>query len=270
MQQVCIRTSTRADLMAGIDDSPSPLSQKKGSGRPTQLHPFTVGSVTLCITTYAHMSPNSHEYDVGKRVAVTRELQYSIHAPGRFLLRELFHVFSNVSHPAVRETFSRFSGGSKGSECAAERHNFFVVPLFWKSTCDLVAVTGESNYERDILLECCFEFATRVKQLLSSDHKNGQESRCWVDFTDPASGYPVWSPRGASLYPDVDGGVRLTKYNTVLAGCCKILQHPLWGTKNYPGTLFVAGASVEQLAAALKLAATVVEWPSGNEIVPSL
>ncbi|KAI8808860.1 hypothetical protein BJ742DRAFT_806657 [Cladochytrium replicatum] len=270
MQQVCIRTPARADFMAGMDDSSSPRSQKKSSGRPTQLHPSTVVPVTLSITTYAHMSPNSDEYAVGKRIAVTRELQYSIHSPGRFLLRELFHVFSNVSHPAVREAFCRFSGGSKAGESGSDGHNFFVVPLFWKSTCDLVAVTGESNYERDILLECCFEFATRVKQLLSSDNKNGQEPRCWVDFTDPASGYPVWSPRGASLYPDVDGGVRLMKYNTVLAGCCKILQHPLWGTKNYPGTLFVAGASVEQLATALKFAATVAEWPSGIEIVPSL
>ncbi|KAJ3282384.1 hypothetical protein HDU76_008718, partial [Blyttiomyces sp. JEL0837] len=72
------------------------------------------------------------------------------------------------------------------------------------------------------------------KRVCDCIHSNGH----WSDMTDPASGYPMFTPRGTSLYPDVDGAVRLLRYSTTLVGCCKVLSHPRWGSRNYPATLF--------------------------------
>ncbi|TPX37198.1 hypothetical protein SmJEL517_g00819 [Synchytrium microbalum] len=135
--------------------------------------------------------------------------QYSIHDPGRHMLREMRLVFPHLK----------------------ESDRLLVVPTFQKAAHDLVAVTAETNRERNLLLENFYEWARRVCEYLV-------ERGHWADFTDPASGYPMYSPRGASLYPDVDGTVHLLNYASDQAGCCRILLHPNWGTRNYPATLF--------------------------------
>ncbi|TPX64821.1 hypothetical protein SpCBS45565_g05595 [Spizellomyces sp. 'palustris'] len=143
----------------------------------------------------------------------TTEFQYSIHKPSRHLLRDLALIFPNLK--------TRSAG----------LEDLVIVPTFQKTVHDLVAVSGETNWERDLLLEYVYAWATRVVSFLR--HLN-----YWADMTDPASGYPMFSSRGSCIYPDVDGSVRLLRYATVQAGCCRILVHPTWGTRNYPATLF--------------------------------
>ncbi|KAJ3122828.1 hypothetical protein HK098_002442 [Nowakowskiella sp. JEL0407] len=147
-------------------------------------------------------------------------LQYSIHTPGRSLLRELSDIFCNVE-------FEKY--GDKKTFM----NQLLIMPIFQKSAYDLVAITPETNRERDRLLENCYKIARQFKTLLQQHSPS-----YWADLTDPASGYPLFSPRGLSLYPDVDGAQRLLKYQTDLVGCCRILLHPKWGTKNYPATMF--------------------------------
>lgn len=60
----------------------------------------------------------------------------------------------------------------------------------------------------------------------------------WADFTDPASGLPVHTQQGPSFYPDVEGAERLLRYSIIDIGGCRLLEHPTWGSRVYPGTLF--------------------------------
>ncbi|KAJ1565714.1 hypothetical protein HK096_011372 [Nowakowskiella sp. JEL0078] len=152
-------------------------------------------------------------------------IQYSVHSVGRIMAREIASVFCNVD----------FQKGSSSDKLRRDFliDNLLVIPTFQRSFYDLVGITDETNRERDALLENIYEVAHKFRSLLQE-----QNPEYWADLTDPASGYPLFSPRGLSLYPDVDGAQRLLKYQTELAGCCRIILHPKWGTRNYPATMF--------------------------------
>lgn len=54
------------------------------------------------------------------------------------------------------------------------------------------------------------------------------------------------SESGPGFYPDVNACEALLRYDLVPVGCCKVINHPQWGTRNYPATLFTT-APVEVL-----------------------
>ncbi len=82
------------------------------------------------------------------------------------------------------------------------------------------------------------EILIQFLYLVQLVREQAQMQDVWVDGTDPSSGFPLYSPRGTSIYPDVDGSVQMLKYSSEQAGCCRIVIHPKWGTRNYPCTLF--------------------------------
>ncbi|CAG8501196.1 3004_t:CDS:2 [Ambispora leptoticha] len=131
-------------------------------------------------------------------------IEYSIHACSSRFLRELEAVFPKV----------------------ANLDRCLVVPTFQKCEHDLVGIGPLVDKERDFM-----EWGTSICEKL-------RQYGHWADITDPASGFPVFSSRGPSMYPDVQGAQQLLKYDVQNAGCCHILLHPQWGSKNYPGTLF--------------------------------
>ncbi|KAJ3231840.1 hypothetical protein HDU81_003491 [Chytriomyces hyalinus] len=197
----------------------------------------------------------------------TTHLQVSVHTPGRHLLRELAMVFphyrehcvqagltaqhaftfdstdspdsSNPSTPLHSSTSLNKPDVSRLMRVAKEREkgpapfddHLLIVKTFQRSQSDLMVVNETSNSERNLLLEC---FSSWGRYVITRIRSHG----FWADMTDPASGYPAYTPRGTSLYPDVDGSAILLKYPTHLVSCCRIVSHPVWGTRNYPATLF--------------------------------
>ena len=113
-------------------------------------------------------------------------------------------------------------------------HPIWIIPTFQKSHYDLVAVTPQTSWERNLCAQTFAGFCDRFRTQCLSEG-------LWADWTDPADGFPVHSARGNCIYPDVDGSVSLLKYGTVQVGCCRVLVHPNYGTRNYPATLFVKG-----------------------------
>ncbi|KAG9306894.1 hypothetical protein G9A89_002563 [Geosiphon pyriformis] len=148
-------------------------------------------------------------------------IEYSIHAISSRFTRDLKGVFPKVN----------------------DLEKCLVVPTFQKCVYDLVGTGPLIDKERDEKLEMFFEWGTAVCEIL---RKNGN----WADITDPASGFPMFSPPGPSIYPDVQGAQEFLKYDVQNAGCCHILLHPQWGSKSYPGTLFTT-ASPESLKQAI-------------------
>lgn len=67
----------------------------------------------------------------------------------------------------------------------------------------------------------------------------GQSRGFWVDYTDPASGLPVKSRPGPSIWSDVEHLSRLLRYPTKDLNGCQILVHPTWGEWIYPASLVV-------------------------------
>ena len=142
--------------------------------------------------------------------------EVSLHKPGIAFKRELSTVFPDL------ENF--------------RKSDLFVIPTFQYCKYDIIRTTRESDWERNML---CAYFIQFGKDFVSACYKNG----ClWADFTDPMDGLPVCSQRGNSIYPDVDGIIRLLKYPTIQVGACAVIDHPRWKTHNYPGTLFAVGS----------------------------
>ncbi|KAF9585775.1 hypothetical protein BGW38_000788 [Lunasporangiospora selenospora] len=135
-------------------------------------------------------------------------LEYSVHEAPRRMIRELATVFPEK-----------------------ELAGLHVVPTFQKCRHEMVAWDAEIAREKDDRLE---DFICWSKAL----HEELEQLGYWSDMTDPASGYPSYCERGRDVYPDVEGCQMLLKYDWQNAGCCKILMHPIWGSRIYPATFF--------------------------------
>ncbi|KAG0311431.1 hypothetical protein BGZ99_010171 [Dissophora globulifera] len=135
-------------------------------------------------------------------------LEYSVHTSPRRLTRDLATVFPNQ-----------------------DLTNLLVVPTFQKCKSEMVAWDAEIAKEKDARLEDFIRWSTAL-------HHGLEKLGYWSDMTDPASGFPSFNERGRDVYPDVEGCQLLLKYDFQNAGCCKILLHPVWGSKIYPATFF--------------------------------
>ncbi|RKP14106.1 hypothetical protein BJ684DRAFT_15550 [Piptocephalis cylindrospora] len=139
-------------------------------------------------------------------------LQYSIHACPRSFRRTLQLIFPSLPSGPDAPTLH-------------------ILPTFQPTSCPILSWTPEAAAEKDHLL---LTFTTWANRLTLALHAEGH----WADLTDPASGLPVHTQQGPSFYPDVEGAERLLRYATVDIGGCRLLEHPKWGSRVYPGTLF--------------------------------
>ncbi|GJJ70464.1 hypothetical protein EMPS_02813 [Entomortierella parvispora] len=135
-------------------------------------------------------------------------LEYTIHTSPRRMTRDLATVFPNL-----------------------DLSSLLVVPTFQKCKNEMVAWDAEIAKEKDDRLDDFVRWSTALHQRL-------ERRGYWSDMTDPASGFPCFSERGRDVYPDVEGCQMLLKYDFQNAGCCKVLLHPVWGSKIYPATFF--------------------------------
>lgn len=141
--------------------------------------------------------------------------EYSVHIPPRALLREITSVFPGVdisSDPRVHTPL-------------------LVIPTFQRAALPLLEYGDRQAEEKDRLLERFFQWCQQVHDAIKAF-----EPDAWVDATDPASG-TAWKGNAGSCYSDVDGIIRLLRYETVDVGC-RIAAHPVWRFAVYPATLF--------------------------------
>lgn len=155
------------------------------------------------------------------------EFEFSVHIPPNSLRRELTSVFpdapiSSLSTPVC------------------------VIPTFQRSSLTLLEFGDEQAAEKDRLLERFFEWSERVIGALKSVAPSA-----WADVTDPASGTARCGAQG-SIYSDVDGVVRLLRFDTLDVGGCRVVQHPEWRFAVYPATMFCA-ADAEAVVRALRM-----------------
>lgn len=193
----------------------------------TALVQPTLLSRTLCPS----LDPNPRlraELFTCQRLPDHSLMQVSIHRPGFAFMKDLELVFPSDLGKAIKTPSSDLAPADDSA------NDFWVIPTFQKAHFDLVAVTEQTGWERDLLAAYFYSFAHEFVGTL-------RMQGLWADFTDPADGFPHYSAQGSALYPDVEGAVRLLRYGTAQVGCCKVLLHPQWGTRNYPATLFAKG-----------------------------
>ncbi|KAG0054000.1 hypothetical protein BGZ83_012170 [Gryganskiella cystojenkinii] len=201
-------TNTLAGTTANNSACPQPSSTNNtqtssSSTSSSQTMPTTPASTTP-------RNPRNVSCVEGPKISYTSlaTLEYSIHVSPRRMTRDLATVFPN-----------------------RDLSSLLVVPTFQKCNNEMVAWDAEIAKEKDDRLDDFVRWSTALHQGLE---KRGY----WSDMTDPASGFPCFSERGRDVYPDVEGCQMLLKYDFQNAGCCKVLLHPIWGSKIYPATFF--------------------------------
>lgn len=106
---------------------------------------------------------------------------------------------------------------------------------------------------KDLCRENVVAFSKAVRAKLtelagpaSEEHEGQQQQqRWWFDAVDPATGQPLESAAGPSLYSESDAIELLLKLPVVSVGVgnsvCRLVQHPRHGLDVYPSSLFYIG-----------------------------
>lgn len=137
----------------------------------------------------------------------------SIHEAPRSLIRDLKVVFRD----ALKQ--HKFNPA-----------DFKVVPTVQKTLLSTLAVNEETAKIKD---DCLERFVRLAERFAEATKAKGY----WADFTDPCCGLPMLS-NGNTVYPDINGLVRLRNFPTFAAGGCHVALHPSWGECMYPATMF--------------------------------
>jgi len=132
----------------------------------------------------------------------------------------------------------------------ASLRDLLLIPVCLRARCDLVAVGADVAAEKDRCLLRVVAFAAAARAALAA-------RGAWADYADPCSGLAAHGPAAAAPYPEVDAAELLLRYRTGLAGTCRVLLHPRWGSAVYPATLF-STAPLPDVADALRAAAAAV------------
>lgn len=144
------------------------------------------------------------------------DFEFSVHTPPNAFLRELTSVFPDAS--------------------ICVKTPVLVVPTFQRSAVSLLEYGDVQATEKDRLLLRFFEWCGQVVEAVIR-----LQPSAWIDATDPASGL-AWRGTPGSCYSDVDGIIRLLRYDSIDIGGCRVVAHPQWKFAVYPATLFTTAA----------------------------
>lgn len=158
------------------------------------------------------------------------------------------HVASVSSARQRRDVEGVFPDGRLG-----DASELIVVVTMQESRFDLVSRSPEAEAEKDRHCERFFRFARVVARI-------SQLEGCWCDFPDPATGYPVLGARGGLVHNELDCAQTALKFPVTQVGACCVLEHPRWGTRCYPASLFVAAPRALVDAAIVRAKKVVDEW----------
>ncbi|XP_059145600.1 cobalamin trafficking protein CblD-like [Physella acuta] len=106
-----------------------------------------------------------------------------------------------------------------------------IITISLKTENDMTIWSSEVEQEREKLLEMFIQGAVELCQAFD-------DSGFWADFIDPSSGKPFKSPHTNFTLFETDERYRKLGFDIRDLGCCKVISHPVWGTRSYIGSLF--------------------------------
>uniref|UniRef100_UPI00398E8146 metabolism of cobalamin associated Db isoform X1 n=2 Tax=Pristiophorus japonicus TaxID=55135 RepID=UPI00398E8146 len=108
---------------------------------------------------------------------------------------------------------------------------FTVLTVTQRSINDMTIWNEAVEEEREQLLE---KFINGAKEICYALRSEGY----WADFIDPSSGLAYFGPYTNNTLFETDERYRHLGFRIEDLGCCKVIQHMLWGTHAFVGSLF--------------------------------
>ncbi|GMI53973.1 hypothetical protein ScalyP_jg2462 [Parmales sp. scaly parma] len=155
------------------------------------------------------------------------EFEYSLHTFPKTFQREFDHIFSK------EYLVSNSSIPNPNPNPNNENLTLLAIPISIPTSLDLVMVGPDIALEKDRLLEV-------FKSIALSLHTSLQSQNFWLDFIDPCSALPMLTESlklRQRYFSEVEGFQTLLGYKQMDCSGCKVLLHPRFGTKFYPGTI---------------------------------
>ncbi|KAJ8247113.1 hypothetical protein GJAV_G00258890 [Gymnothorax javanicus] len=113
----------------------------------------------------------------------------------------------------------------------APSNSMTVVTVTQKTQNDMTTWCEEVDKERELMLD---RFVTGAKEICFALRSAG----FWADFIDPSSGLAFFGSYTNNTLFETDERYRHLGFRIEDLGCCKVIQHALWGTHVFVGTLF--------------------------------
>uniref|UniRef100_A0A0B7B8R0 Methylmalonic aciduria and homocystinuria type D protein, mitochondrial n=2 Tax=Arion vulgaris TaxID=1028688 RepID=A0A0B7B8R0_9EUPU len=110
-----------------------------------------------------------------------------------------------------------------------------VVTISLKTVNDMTLWSSEVEREREEMLEIFIQGSLEICQAF-------EDSGYWADFIDPGSGKPFKGPHTNFTLFETDERYRKLGFEIQDLGCCKVISHPVWGTRSYIGCLFTSAS----------------------------
>ncbi|XP_068594738.1 metabolism of cobalamin associated Db [Brachionichthys hirsutus] len=108
-----------------------------------------------------------------------------------------------------------------------------VVTVTQKTQNDMTSWSSDVEEEREQLLD---KFIAGAKQICCALQREG----FWADFIDPASGLAFFGCYTNNTLFETDERYRHLGFQIEDLGCCRVIQHSLWGTHIFVGTIFTS------------------------------
>ncbi|XP_051259340.1 metabolism of cobalamin associated Db [Dicentrarchus labrax] len=106
-----------------------------------------------------------------------------------------------------------------------------VVTVTQKTQNDMMSWSADVEQEREKMLD---KFVDGAKEICYSLQREG----FWADFIDPSSGLAFFGSYTNNTLFETDDRYRHLGFQIEDLGCCRVIQHSLWGTHVFVGTIF--------------------------------
>lgn len=119
-----------------------------------------------------------------------------------------------------------------------------VITISHRTSHDMSGWSQDVEEEREMLLAAFIKGAGDICDALSN-------SGFWADFIDPSCGKPYLSSHTNATFFETDERYRKLGFEIEDLGCCKVINHHLWGTHAYVGSLFTTAPMDHPLIACM-------------------
>ncbi|KAM7406815.1 hypothetical protein PAMA_002841 [Pampus argenteus] len=168
-----------------------------------------------------------------------------------FILAQFITEFFEKDDPALPQNVSRAEQyfNTSSVECAiqtcpellkkdfqsmfpeAPSSGMMVVTVTQKTQNNMTAWCAEVDQERELMLD---KFVDGAKEICYALQREG----FWADFIDPSSGLAFFGSYTNNTLFETDDRYRHLGFQIEDLGCCRVIQHSLWGTHIFVGTIF--------------------------------